>query len=121
VEERNENTEPITKPYEIVEPAQALLTRKDSTWADLAVGLGVATGRRISELLWARTTFAQKTDYSVLCTGQLKQQRETLAFEIPTLCLAAIVVEAWKRLRFMLGRICRPADQMTSTGESVVK
>ena len=105
VEERNENTKPIEKPFEIAQRAEALLTQKESTWADLAVGLGVATGRRISELLGARTTFAQKTNYSVLFTGQLKQQRETLTFEIPTLCPAASVVEAWKRLRFMLGAV----------------
>ena len=68
------------------------------------MGLGIATGRRISELLGARTTFAQKTDYSVLFTGQLKQQRETLTFEIPTLCPAASVVEAW------LGRLFANAN-----------
>lgn len=65
----------------------------------------MATGRRISELLGALTKFAQRTDYSVLFTGQLKKQRETLTFEIPTLRPAASVVEAWKRFRFMLGPV----------------
>jgi integrase len=123
VEERNENTntKPIEKPFEIAAGAEALLTKKESTWADLAVGLGVATGRRISELLGARTTFAQKTDYSVLFTGQLKQQREMLTFEIPTLCPAASVVEAWKRLRFMLGPVYLSPRRSNDKGGSVSK
>jgi len=121
VEERNENTKPIEKPFEIAGKAEALLTQKESSWADLAVGLGVATGRRISELLGARTTFAQKTDYSVLFTGQLKQQRETLTFEIPTLCPAASVVEAWKRLRFMLGPVYLSPRRSNDKGGSVSK
>jgi hypothetical protein len=49
VEERNQNTKPIEKPFEIAQRAEALLTHKESGWADLAVGLGVATGRRISD------------------------------------------------------------------------
>jgi hypothetical protein len=38
-----------------------------------------------------------------LFTGQLKSRGELFSFEIPTLCPAQKVLEAWKSLRFMLG------------------
>ena len=103
VEDRNQNTRFLKDPDAIVQRAETLLSSKTSTWADLAVGLGVATGRRISELLGYRTKLEQKTNYSVLFTGQLKSRGDLFTFEIPTLCSAQKVLEAWKSLRFMLG------------------
>ena len=46
VEDRLQNTRFLTNPNAIVERAETLLSRKTSTWADLAVGLGVVIGRR---------------------------------------------------------------------------
>jgi hypothetical protein len=83
--------------------AETLLSSKTSTWADLAVGLGVVIGRRLSELLGLKTKLEPKTEFSILFSGQLKHQGELAAFEIPTLCPAKTVLEAWKRLKFMLG------------------
>ena len=103
VEDRNQNTRFLKDPDAIVQRAETLLSSKTSTWADLAVGLGVATGRRISELLGYRTKLEQKTNYSVLFTGQLKSRGDLFTFEIPTLCSTQKVLEAWKSLRFMLG------------------
>jgi Telomere resolvase len=57
----------------------------------------------LSELLGLRTKLEPKTDFSILFTGQLKHQGELAAFEIPTLCPASTVLNAWKRLKFMLG------------------
>ena len=51
VEDRLQNTRFLTNPDAIVERAETLLSSKTSTWADLAVGLGVVIGRRLSELL----------------------------------------------------------------------
>src|SRR5208282_5176495 len=51
----DENTRFLKDPDAIVQRAETLLSSKTSTWADLAVGLGVATGRGISELLGYRT------------------------------------------------------------------
>src|SRR5208283_756327 len=79
VEDRNQNTRFLKDPDAIVQRAETLLSSKTSTWADLAVGLGVATGRRISELLGYRTKLEQKTDYSVLFTVQLKSRGDLSA------------------------------------------
>jgi hypothetical protein len=103
VEDRLQNTRFLTDPDAIVSRAETLLSSKTSTWADLAVGLGVVIGRRLSELLGLRTKLEPKTDFSLLFTGQLKHQGELAAFEIPTLCPASTVLNAWKRLKFMLG------------------
>jgi hypothetical protein len=51
VEDRLQNTRFLTDPDAIVKRAEAILSSKTSTWADLAVGLGVVIGRRLSELL----------------------------------------------------------------------
>ncbi|MBV8901977.1 MAG: hypothetical protein JOY92_17895 [Verrucomicrobia bacterium] len=107
VETRNLNTRFLHDPDAIVARAEALLSDKRSTWAELAVGLGVATGRRVSELLGASTKLELKTAYSVRFTGQLKRRQdgsgEPFTFEIPTLVRASTVIEAWKRLRLRLG------------------
>ena len=103
VEDRLQNTRFLTNPDAIVSRAETLLSSKTSTWADLAVGLGVVIGRRLSELLGLKTKLEPKTDFSLLFTGQLKHQGELAAFEIPTLCPASTVLDAWKRLKFMLG------------------
>ena len=103
VEDRLQNTRFLTNPDAIVERAETLLSSKTSTWADLAVGLGVVIGRRLSELLGLKTKLEPKTEFSILFTGQLKHQGELAAFEIPTLCPASTVLSAWKRLKFMLG------------------
>ena len=103
VEDRLQNTRFLTNPDAIVERAETLLSSKTSTWADLAVGLGVVIGRRLSELLGLKTKLEPKTEFSILFSGQLKHQGELAAFEIPTLCPASTVLDAWKRLKFMLG------------------
>jgi hypothetical protein len=72
VEDRLQNTRFLTNPDAIVERAETLLSSKTSTWADLAVGLGVVIGRRLSELLGYRTKLQPKTEFSILFTGQLK-------------------------------------------------
>src|SRR5271165_192936 len=60
-------TEPrfLTDPDAIVERAEILLSSKTSTWEDLAVGLGVVIGRRLSELLGLKTKLEPKTEFSV--------------------------------------------------------
>jgi hypothetical protein len=77
VEARNQNTQFIKDPDAIVARAYAILANNKSEWFDLAVGLGVATGRRISELLGPQTTLEPKTAFSVLFSGQLKTGLKT--------------------------------------------
>ena len=66
VEDRLQNTRFLTNPDAIVERAETLLSSKTSTWADLAVGLGVVIGRRLSELLGLKTKLEPKTEFSIL-------------------------------------------------------
>jgi len=104
VEDRLQNTRFLTGPDAIVERAETLLSSKTSTSADLAVGLGVVIGRRLSELLGLKTKLEPKTEFSVLFTGQLKHQGELAAFEIPTLCPASISNPA-DRVFFTVGTL----------------
>ena len=94
IEARNQNTQFIKDPDAIVARAHALLSSDKSEWYDLAVGLGVVIGRRISELLGPQTTLKPKTAFSVLFSGQLKTRGEPFSFEIPTLCPAPVVLDA---------------------------
>ncbi len=102
-EARNEHQRLLRDPERIVERAGELLG--SARFEDLAVGLAVATGRRISELLDGHARFEAATPWSVRFTGQRKHRgdRESFSFEIPTLRPAAEVRSAWERLRVMLG------------------
>ena len=102
-EARNENQRLLRDPEGIVARAATLL--ESARFEDLAVGLGVTIGRRISELLDGHARLEPATAWSVTFTGQRKHRgnREDFAFEIPTLAPAADVLEAWERLQVMLG------------------
>jgi hypothetical protein len=77
-------------------------------WEDIAVGLAVTTGRRLTEIL-KTAVFHPMSAYTVEFEGQLKQKAALLApYEIPTLCEADLVIEATKRLRALLD--CRNLD-----------
>lgn len=104
-EARNAHQRLLRDPEGIVARAAKLLGA-DSRFEDLAVGLAVAVGRRISELLDAQARLEPVTAWSVRFAGQRKHRgpdRESFAFEIPTLVEAARVLDAWGRLRVMLG------------------
>src|SRR5579875_3767616 len=82
-------------PDAIVQRAATLL--RSSRWEDLAVGLAVTTGRRLTELL-KTAQFHPMSAYTVEFSGQLKQKQELLApYEIPTLVEAELVLDAWRR------------------------
>lgn len=102
-EARNENQRLLREPERIVARAAKLL--ESPRFEDLAVGLGVTIGRRISELLDGRARLEAATAWSVSFCGQRKHRgdREDFAFEIPTLAPAAVVLAAWERLQVMLG------------------
>ena len=102
-EARNENQRLLRHPERIVARAAQLLA--SPRFEDLAVGLGLCVGRRISELLDAHARLEPATPWSVFFTGQRKHrgEREDFAFEIPTLAPALDVLAAWARLQVMLG------------------
>ena len=103
---RLEGQQLLRQPDAIVERAATLL--QSSRWEDLAVGLAVVTGRRLTELLQT-ASFYPMSAWTVLFSGQLKQKAEILApYEIPTLAEAALVLSAWERLRSQLD--CRSLE-----------
>ena len=100
LESRLEHQQLLRDPDLIVDVATKLLQFEQ--WENIAVGLAVVTGRRLAEVLKVGQ-FAPKTMYSVMFSGQLKRRDAELpAFEIPTLCLAGLVLDAVSRLRSML-------------------
>ena len=98
VAERNEQVQWLGDPDAIVATAVRLL--ESPSWADVAAGLSVLTGRRSSELL-ATAHFTPQTQWSVTFTGALKRRGETqtLSFEIPTLTTAQRVCDALAKVR----------------------
>lgn len=102
-EARNEHQRLLRHPQKIVARATKLL--ESEKFEDLAVGLGLVTGRRMSELLDGHAQFEPATAWSVMFTGQRKHKgdREGFSFEIPTLAPAEKVLGAWGRLAVMLG------------------
>jgi hypothetical protein len=101
VAERNEAVKFIDNPDAIVAQAVRLLEKED--WADVAAGLAVLTGRRVSELL-STAQFQKKTQWSVVFSGALKRRGEPqlLQFEIPTLTTADRVCKALAKIRKQL-------------------
>ncbi len=101
VAERNEDVKYIDNPEGITAKAVRLLESQE--WADVAAGLAVLTGRRVSELL-STATFEKKTKWSVLFAGALKRRGEPtpISFEIPTLATADRVCKALAKIRKQL-------------------
>lgn len=99
VEERLEHQKFLQDPDAIVAKAVILLASRE--WADIAIGIAVVTGRRPGEVL-KTAIFTSKTRYSVVFEGQLKSRGTLPPYEIPTLCEAAIVIDALARLRVLL-------------------
>ncbi|MDJ0592679.1 MAG: protelomerase family protein [Pleurocapsa sp. MO_226.B13] len=79
---------------------QAAQLLQSRIWSEVAAGLAVVTGRRVSEIL-KTAHFTFKSTYSVLFTGAVKRRQESVAlnFEIPTLVEANTVIEAIAKLR----------------------
>ena len=88
-------------PSAIAQTAFNLL--KSDRWAEIAAGLAVVTGRRVSEIL-KTARFEMVSTYSVMFTGAAKRRNESipLTFEIPTLVPALDVIDAISRLRGQL-------------------
>jgi hypothetical protein len=94
-------TQFLANPETIVNQAARLLDSR--TWSEVAAGLAVVTGRRVSEIL-KTAEFSHKSNYSVMFTGAVKRRDESvpLSFEIPTLVTANTVIDAISKLRSWL-------------------
>lgn len=98
--ERREHPGFVPDPEAVVAKAASLL--ESSYWQDVALGLSVLTGRRVTEILKTGSLHPQ-TDWTVKFEGQLKKRNEVLPpYEIPTLLRADLVLAAWHRLRDVL-------------------
>jgi hypothetical protein len=97
---RVENPQILEDPDRIVAKAEELLSSQ--LWPEVVVGLALATGRRLSEILKVGQLYP-KTLYTVLFSGQLKRSDAILKpYEIPVLVRADVVLAAWLRLRTMI-------------------
>lgn len=88
--------------------ARDLLTRTDASVSDLCVGIALASGRRLTEIM-KTAKFRASGEWSLLFSGQLKTKNRHLfeeisAYPIPTMVEAEIVVKALKRLRKETGK-----------------
>src|SRR5436305_607478 len=101
LKERRENLNFI-EPWPVVECAEQLLGSAE--WTDIAVGLAVVSGRRLTEIMKGGTLDAREgSPYTATFSGQLKRKDALLKpFEIPLLLPAALVLSAWARLRTMI-------------------
>ncbi len=98
--QRREDPQFFPHPEAVVQKAENLLA--SSYWQDVALGLSVLTGRRVTETL-KTSTFHPQTDWTVTFSGQLKRRDAIMIpYEIPTLIRADLVLSAWQRLRGML-------------------
>jgi hypothetical protein len=112
LQERQLDRKFIDHPERVVERAAELL--KSKHWYDLAVGLAVATGRRLTEVL-KTGSYQQKTIYTMTFKGQLKRKdKELKLFEIPTLVEGDLVFSAWERLRKSLDCSILAKEQISS-------
>lgn len=90
-------------PNWIKELTETLLTKEKPTLPELAIGVSLATGRRLTEVM-KTATFRAVDDSTLLFSGQLKTKNRKLfedikAYEIPTLINSEIVCKALKRIR----------------------
>jgi Telomere resolvase len=83
-----------------------------STWKHLSFAIGLATGRRMSEVHGMDTVFEVVSEDTLIFEGQLKtKSREDVgAYEIPTLFPATQVYQAWLKLRELGKASLTPQD-----------
>jgi hypothetical protein len=111
LQQRLEDVQLVRDPEGVVATAVTLL--QSQRWEEIAVGLAVTTGRRLSEVL-KTGEFVLEEPYTVLFAGQLKRRDKILdPYEIPTLCAARLVVDAWQRLRSLQDCSAMDAKQIS--------
>ena len=109
----------ITNPDALVSRAEELL--KGTQWSQLALGITLATGRRLTEVL-KTAKFSPKTAYTLWFEGQLKTKDRVLPpYEIPTLVEARLVLDAVKRLRESLDGSRLSNDEVSSQYGPIVR
>lgn len=110
----------------VKEKASDLLTRNNPSVSDLAIGIAMSTGRRLTEVM--KTAKFKKVDNkTLLFSGQLKTKNrhlfeELAPYEIPALIDADIILKALQRLRKDTGKdTLSYLNVLGETVESTVK
>ena len=105
-QERLNQTQLVRDPEGIVQRGVSLLFSQD--WAEVVVGIALATGRRLAELV-KTGMFVVKEPYTLWFEGQVKgRTRLQERYEIPTLVRAYLVVEAVAKVRRLVD--CRELE-----------
>lgn len=98
----------LVNPTWVKNTARDLLTRNEPSVSDLCIGIALATGRRLTEIM-KTATFKAVDDATLLFSGQLKTKNrylfeEITPYKIPSMIEADIVVKALSRLRKDTGK-----------------
>ncbi|MEZ9525690.1 protelomerase family protein [Enterovibrio norvegicus] len=99
----------LINPDWIKQKAHDLLVNKSSSTAELAIGLALATGRRVTEIM-KTAKFNKVDDKTLMFEGQLKTRNRAIfevvtPYRIPCMVEPEIVVKALQRLRKDSGKI----------------
>ncbi len=106
--------------------ARDLLTRPSASTSDLCIGIALATGRRLTEIM-KTAKFKRLDDSTLLFSGQLKTKNrhlfeEIAPYEIPCMIDTQIVVKALQKLRKDTGKDkLKYKNVLGETVESTVK
>jgi len=99
----------LQDPETIVARASEMLHAKQEAWPEWVVGIAVLTGQGMMRIL-KKGEFSQKSAFSLLVRDTVHYQPFLRGpFEVPTLFRADMVVEAWERLRNLVG--CGSVDE----------
>lgn len=98
----------LVNPSWVKSTARDLLTRTDPSVSDLCIGIALATGRRLTEIM-KTAKFKAVDNATLLFSGQLKTKNrylfeEIAPYNIPSMIDADIVVKALSRLRKDTGK-----------------
>jgi hypothetical protein len=101
VQERREHPLPLARPWDLIGKVEHLL--QSNVWPQLVVGIGLATGRGLVEILHTGH-FTKKSAYSLLVAAPMTVY-EVMSdpFEVPTLVEASQVLAALHRVRQFFG------------------
>lgn len=116
----------LVNPEWVKNLARDLLTKKEPSTSDLCIGIALATGRRLTEVMKTATLKAVD-DKTLLFGGQLKTKNrhlfeEIAPYKVPSMVDAEIVVKALARLRKDTGKDqLRYNNVLGETIESEVK
>ena len=85
-----------------------LLTRKEPSTSDLCIGIALATGRRLTEVM-KTATLRVVDDKTLLFSGQLKTKNrhlfeEIAPYKVPSMIKAEVVLKALNKLRKITGK-----------------